>query len=66
MSKVADLRSKDQKALNEELKELQHKQFKLKMRHGSGQLSNTHELRDIKRGIARVLTLLTEKQRAEA
>jgi large subunit ribosomal protein L29 len=64
--KVAELRSKDSKSLNDELKDLRQKEFKLKMQHGSGQLAATHKLRDIGRNIARVHTILTEKQRSEA
>ena len=37
-------------------------QFKLRMKSASGQLSKTHELGTVRRNIARVKTILREKQ----
>ena len=36
-------------------------QFKLRMQKSTGQLSQTHQIQQVRRGIARVKTLLTEK-----
>lgn len=44
-----------------ELQELIKQQFKLKMQHAIGELKTTHQLKNIRRNIARILGLLTEK-----
>jgi large subunit ribosomal protein L29 len=43
-----------------ELQELVKQQFKLKMQHAIGELKTTHQLKNIRRNIARILGLLTE------
>jgi len=43
------------------LLELQRAHFSLRMQQGTQQLQNTSQLRNVKRDIARVRTLLTEK-----
>ncbi len=44
-----------------ELQELVKQQFKLKMQHAIGELKTPHQLRNIRRNIARILGLLTER-----
>jgi large subunit ribosomal protein L29 len=44
-----------------ELQELTKQQFKLKIQHTTGDLKSTHDIKKIRRNIARVLALLTEK-----
>ena len=44
-------------ALGDELKS----QFKLRMQHATGQLNESHKLKETRRNIARIKTLLTEK-----
>jgi large subunit ribosomal protein L29 len=44
-------------ALGEELKS----QFKLRMQHATGQLNESHKVKETRRNIARIKTLLTEK-----
>lgn len=61
--KAHELRQKQVSELNEELKKLVQENFKLKMRHGSGQLAQHHSLKDNRHAIARVKTILHEKQR---
>lgn len=61
-----DLRSKSQAELVENLHELLKQQFKARMQHASGQLPQTAELRTLRRDIARVKTIITEKNRLEA
>lgn len=63
---AAELRVKDEKALNEELDGLRREQFNLRMQRGTGQLTRGHQLRVVRRKIARVLTILTEKSAARA
>jgi large subunit ribosomal protein L29 len=62
--KVSELRAKDAGALDKELAELLKAQFSLRMQRGTQQLTNTSQLRKVRRDIARVRTLLAEKARA--
>lgn len=59
---VAELRTKGAADLNKELLELLRAQFSLRMQHATQQLGNTSQLRQVRRDIARVRTLLTEKK----
>lgn len=43
-------------------KDLKQELFNLKFQHSLGQLQNTAKIRDIKRTIARIKTILTEKK----
>ena len=57
-----DLRQKKEAELREELSGLLREQFNLRMQRGIGQLAKPHELRRVRRDIARVRTVLNEKQ----
>jgi large subunit ribosomal protein L29 len=59
--KASELRDKDQDALNKELSDLLKAQFGLRMQLATQQLSNTSQLKKVRRDIARVRTVLTEK-----
>ena len=59
-----DLRAKNETELRAQLSELLHKKFNLRMQKGSGQMVTPHDLRGIRRDIARVQTILNEKTRA--
>jgi len=59
--KASELRNKDEAALNQELSDLLKAQFGLRMQLGTQQLSNTSQIKKVRRDIARVRTLLTEK-----
>ena len=59
--KAQELRQKGSDELQNELLELRQEQFKLRMQASTGQLSQSHLLRQVRRNIARVKTLLTEK-----
>lgn len=56
-----ELRAKDVAALNKELQELLRAQFSMRMQKATQQLSNTTQLRNVRRAIARVRTVLTQK-----
>lgn len=58
---TAELRKKDIKALREELTGLLREQFNLRMQRGTGQLSRPHQMKTVRRNIARVRTILNEK-----
>ena len=47
--------------LRDELKGLLQEQFSLRMQKGMGQMTNIHELRRVRRDIARIKTVMTGK-----
>ncbi|MDZ4201833.1 MAG: 50S ribosomal protein L29 [Gallionella sp.] len=59
--KASELKTKPETALQEELLSLTKAQFGLRMQVATQQLSNTSELRKVRRDIARVKTVLTQK-----
>jgi large subunit ribosomal protein L29 len=59
-----ELRVKNDSELRKELTGLLQEQFNLRMQRGTGQLTTPHELRRVRRDIARVRTVLNEKKRA--
>jgi large subunit ribosomal protein L29 len=61
--KIADVRSKDRAALKEELAGLKKEQFNLRFQQATGQLAKPSRMRDVRRDIARVMTVLTEKSK---
>ena len=58
-----DLRNKSESELRDELGGLLKEQFNLRMQKGTGQLARPHELRRVRRDIARIKTILGEKSR---
>jgi len=60
--KASELRGKSPEELDKELLELRQEQFKLRMQKATGQLGQTHLLRQTQRDIARVKTVLGEKK----
>jgi len=60
--KARDLREKQLSELNKELVSLLKAHFGLRMQLATQQLSNTRQLKIIKRDIARVKTVITQKQ----
>ena len=58
---VNEMKSKTVVELRDELKGLLQEQFNLRMQKGMGQLTNANELRRVRRDIARVKTVMTEK-----
>lgn len=61
MMKTNGLKEKSVEQLNADLIGLLKEQFGLRMQHATGQLGNTSELRKVRRNIARIKTVLTEK-----
>ena len=59
--KASELRAKSADELKKELVELLKAQFSLRMQLATQQLTNTSQVRKVRRDIARVQTLLTEK-----
>ncbi len=58
--KASELRDKDEAALGKELTDLLKAQFGLRMQIATQQLSNTSQLKKVRRDIARVRTVITE------
>ena len=59
--KVSEMKEKNVEELNEELLNLKREHFTLRMQKGSGQLESSHRLKEVRRDVARVKTILTEK-----
>jgi len=57
-----ELRDKGFSELNTMLLDLRKEQFSLRMQHGTGQLGTPHEMRRVRKDIARVKTVLNQKQ----
>ena len=62
-SRAKELRNKNPVELQQELLELLRAQFGLRMQHATQQLSNTSQLNNIRRDIARTRTILSQKAR---
>lgn len=60
--KASELKEKTIEALHAEQLELQESLFKMRLRIASGQLTRTHELGQVRRNIARIKTVINEKQ----
>ena len=61
MSKeLIDLRKKNLDQLNQELASVRAEQFTMRIKHKTGQLNETNLLKNTRRKIARIKTLITE------
>ena len=60
--KATELRQKTVEELGTELDGLQLQQFKLRMAKATGQVAKTHQVGLVRKEIARIKTVLTEKQ----
>jgi len=63
--KASELRTKTTEGLREDLNALLREQFNLRMQNGSGQLAQVHQLKKVRRNIARVKTVLNELKNGE-
>lgn len=61
MKKIDELRSLSAEELQNELLSLRKEQFNLRMKKASGSLDKTHLITMMRKSVARVKTLLTEK-----
>jgi len=62
--KASELRDKSQAELRETLNNLLKEQFNLRMQRGTGQLARPHLMKEVRRNIARVKTLMNAKRQA--
>jgi large subunit ribosomal protein L29 len=59
--KSNELREKSVDELNAALGDELKQQFKLRMQHSTGQLNESHLVKDVRRNIARIKTVLNQK-----
>ena len=60
--KAADMRAKSADELKDQLMALHKEQFNLRFQQASGQLENTARVREVRRDIARIKTILQQMQ----
>ena len=58
---VEELKSMSTEELNKKLKELKEELFTLRFQHAINQLDNPQKIVEVKKNIARVMTILSEK-----
>ncbi|MEM6489880.1 MAG: 50S ribosomal protein L29 [Pseudomonadota bacterium] len=63
---AAELRGKTPEELREALEALRKEAFNLRFQQATGQLENPARMRTVRRDVARVQTILTEKARTAA
>ena len=66
MAKKNKLAEMDMSELVEELRETKHEALNLRFRNATGQLENTAEIGKVRRQIARINTLIREREIAAA
>ncbi|MBD87817.1 MAG: 50S ribosomal protein L29 [Rhodospirillaceae bacterium] len=59
--KIEDVRAKNSDELETELMALKKEQFNLRFQRATGQLENTARVRSIRRGVARIKTILQQR-----
>ncbi|MBF0369239.1 MAG: 50S ribosomal protein L29 [Magnetococcales bacterium] len=57
----SELRTLSEAALQDKLKELHQESFNLRFQHATAQLDNTARIRQVRRNVARVMTVLGER-----
>lgn len=62
MAKAEELRAKSQDQLQEDLVSLKKEQFNMRFQRASGQLENTARVREVRREIARIKTVMGAKR----
>lgn len=60
--KIEKMREMTEVELNAEFKKLKNELFNLRFQHVTGQLENPIKMRDVKKEIARVKTIIREKE----
>ncbi|MBV5264066.1 50S ribosomal protein L29 [Pinisolibacter aquiterrae] len=60
--KIADIRTKTADELADELETLKKEQFNLRFQKATGQLENTARVRQVRRDIARIQTIIRAKR----
>jgi large subunit ribosomal protein L29 len=63
--KAGDLRARSEDQLREQLVQLKKEQFNLRFQKATGQLENTARVREVRRDIARIKTILAAPPAAQ-
>ena len=66
MTKATDLRAKTEDQLGEELSNLKREAFNLRFQAATSQLEKPSRVKEVRRDIARIKTLQTERTRSDA
>ncbi len=66
MQKIADVRGKSADELQAMLLDLRKEQFNLRFQRATGQLEAVGRIKDVRRTIARVKTIMAERARSAA
>ncbi len=66
MSKIEDLRTKSDDQLDSQLTELKREQFNLRFQSATSQLERPARIKEVRRAIAQIKTLQTERKSASA
>jgi large subunit ribosomal protein L29 len=61
-SSAAELRALDAESLEDKLKEAKEELFNLRFQNATGQLDNTARLKTVRREIARIYTVVRERE----
>ncbi len=61
--KAEELRSEDLGTLKQKLLDLLKEQFNLRMQHATGQLGQNHQVKQVRRDIARIKTVINQKEK---
>jgi large subunit ribosomal protein L29 len=64
--KIEDFRTKTDDQLNEQLVELKREQFNLRFQSATNQLERPARIKEVRRAIAQIKTLQTERTRSAA
>ena len=65
MAKFSDIKDLSAEELNGRLKELKEEALQLRLQHSAGQLENTARLRQVRREVAQLNTVLTAQAKAK-
>ena len=61
---IQEIRKKSDKDLRQEVENLRKEQFNLRMQHAAGQMPRAHQINNVRKDIARVKTVLSERAKA--
>lgn len=61
---LAEIRTQSVEELNKELVQAKRELFNLRFQNATNQLDNTARITEVRRNIARIKTIMTQKQRA--
>ncbi|HEY4115986.1 MAG TPA: 50S ribosomal protein L29 [Rhizomicrobium sp.] len=60
---IEDFRAKSADELSNDLAKLKKEQFNLRFQRANGQLEKTNRIREVRKNVARIQTVLTEQRR---